>query len=197
MINTMFLILLTTLSLFYTPHNYGFIPAHTTACPSIKYYTSIEEILSQKPLPTIKKAKDKKKSVRMSKLKKKMLAEKNKEKEYLTNLIRHKDTDYTTFANEMIEFYNAKLKTGYKEYLGSSKPSTNDFEKYVIVLKDLLDDPEMLYIKNKKHNYITNNILNIIDGFELLIEYMNTSPYDYLSNSMMSTLHDVIYFAKK
>jgi hypothetical protein len=189
-------IFLATISLFYTPHNYGFIPHHTTVCPSIKYYTTLEEILNQKPEPVIKKRKEKK--TRISKIKKRMLAEKNKEKEYIKSLIYNSETnDYETFANQMIDFYNAKLKASYKDYMMSKKIDTNEFEKYVMNLKDILDNPEMLYIKNKRYNFITHNILNIIDGFELLVQYTNTCSYDYLTNTMMSNLHDIVYFSKK
>lgn len=184
----------TSLTLFFTPQNYGFIPSHTTVCPSIKYYATLEEIMSaKKPSIIFEKetAKQKKKSTRLSKHKKRMLAEKNKEKEYLSKLISQKETDYSTYVNDIIEFYNHKLKNTYKQYLSNTKHVDN-LEHYVIVLNDILNDEEMLVLKNKKHMYVTRSISNMIDGFELLIECMGIGSYDYLSVDMMSKLHDII-----
>lgn len=191
----LFLFSLTQLALFFTPPNYGFIPAHTTVCPSIKYYASLEAILSAKPTVVNKSdlAKQKKKSNRLSKHKKRMIAEKNKEKEYLSNLIQQKDGDYSRYISHIIDFYNSKLKNVYTDYLSNTK-NIDNLEHYVIVLNDTLNDEEMLMLKNKKHHYVIKNLSVIIEGFELLIECKGIGPYDSLSVEMMSKLHDVIHF---
>lgn len=186
---------LTSFTLFFTPPNYGFIPSHTTVCPSIKYYATLEEILAAKPNIANKSdlAKQKKKSTRISKHKKRMIAEKNKEKEYLSNLIRQKDGDYSTYINRIIEFYNSKLKNVYTDYMSNTK-NIDNLENYVIVINDALDDEAMLMLKNKKHHYVVKNLSIIVEGFELLIECKNIGKYDLLSVEMMSKLHDVIHY---
>jgi hypothetical protein len=190
----LFSFLLTSVALFYTPHNYGFIPSHTTVCPSVKYYSTFEEILN--PVPTIANksdlAKQKKKSTRLSKHKKRMIAEKNKEKAYLANLIRQKDGDYATYITEVIDFYNSKLKNVYIDYMSNTKNMDN-LEHYVIVLNDALDDEEMLMLKNKKHHYVVKHLSILIEGFERLIECKGIGDYELLSVEMMSKLHDIIH----
>jgi hypothetical protein len=191
----LFVSCLASFALFFRPADYGFIPAHTTVCPSIKYYATLEEILTAKPMIANKSdlAKQKKKSTRLSKHKKRMLAEKNKEKEYLSNLIRQKDGDYTTYIDRVIEFYNSKLKNVYTDYMSNTK-NIDNMEHYVIVLNGALDDEEMLMLKKKKHHYVVKNLSIIVEGFELLIECKNIGKYDVLSVEMMSKLHDVIHF---
>lgn len=191
----LFLFFITTTALFYTPANYGFVPAHTTKCPSIKYYATLEEILTAKPTIVKKDSgKDKKKSTRLSKHKKRMLAEKNREKAYLSNLIRQKDGDYSTYITRVIEFYNSKLKNVYIDYMSKNTKNIDNLEHYVIILNDALNDEEMLTLKNKKHHYVVKNLSIIIEGFELLIECNGIGEYDMLSVEMMSKLHDVIHF---
>ena len=190
----LFVFCLTSIALFFTPPNYGFIPAHTTVCPSVKYYATLDEILAAKPKISNKSdlAKQKKKSSRLSKHKKRMIAEKNKEKEYLSNLIRQKDGDYATYITRVIEFYNSKLKNVYTDYMSNTQ-NLDNLEHYVIVLNDALDDEEMLMLKNKKHHYVVKNLSILIEGFELLIECKGVGEYDQLSVEMMSRLHDVIH----
>lgn len=190
----LFTLFLTSVALFFTPPNYGFIPSHTTVCPSIKYYGSLEEILAAKNKPTIVKndsGKQKKKSNRLSKHKKRMIAEQNKEKEYLANLIRQKDGDYATYITHIIEFYNSKLRNVYTDYMSNTKNMDN-LEHYVIVLNDALNDEEMLMLKNKKHHYVVKHLTIIIEAFEFLIECKGIGEYDLLSVDMMSKLHDKI-----
>jgi hypothetical protein len=189
----MFSFFYSVIALFYTPANYGFIPAHTTVCPSIKYYATMEEILNQKPT-IVKKDKTHKKTTRLSKYKKRMIYENNKEKKYLANLMsqKKKDGDYGTYVTKLIEFYNSKLILAYTDYVSNNKNMDN-LEHYVIVLNDSLNDEEMLFLKNKKHMFVIENLSMIIEGFELLIECIGIGPYDNLSIDMMSKLHDIIH----
>lgn len=186
-------------SLFYTHQTQGgmILQFHTTVCPSMKYYSTYEEIINQKPELVNKNdsAKQKKKNTRLSKHKKRIISQKNKEKAYLSALIEKKDTDYGNYVNDIVEFYNSKLKNIYSDYLSNTKNPVN-LENYVIALNTLLDDEEMLTLKNKKHMYVTNSITKMIEGFELLIECMGIGTYDYLSVKMMSTLHDTVHLIK-
>lgn len=203
------LLALCSVTLFYVPQTGGFVPAHTTVCPSIKYYGSLDEILnpvemstastsaSASTFTTVRKESEKlkKRNRDIANRKKRTLLDKKYEEKYLAKLLREKDdnvyTDagrYLKYVKNVIAFYMCKYTTIYKYYIGTSK-KTPKFESVTDVLNEILQSEKLFFVKNREHAFISTQLITLIESFELLDECIASGTYDELSPDAMAQLH--------
>jgi hypothetical protein len=196
-----------SLTLFYVPQTGGFVPAHTTVCPSIKYYGSFDEILNPVQMSTTttaatsftnvrkESAKVKKRNRDIANRKKRTLFDKKNEEKYLAKLLREKDDDvytdasrYLKYVKNVIAFYMCKYITIYKYYIGTTK-KTLTLDNATDVLNEILQSEKLVFVKNREHAFISTQILALIDSFELLNESIASGTYDELSPGAMARLN--------
>lgn len=190
------------IGLFFVPQSpIEFVPSHTTVCPSIKYYSSFDEIINpvKKPSPSFVKtrkesAKAKRQNIHKENHKKRVLANKNRENAYMQKMMRNCDDaetndKYLGYVENILQFYTHKYVCMYKAYIQNavveSHPDTDS-----AILTALLKNEKLLLLKNRDYTFIHQRISTLIDRFDLLRDCIANSVFDDLSFGDMSKLKD-------
>ncbi len=143
---------------------------------------------------------DNKSSIKHTKFKKRKI-EKNKQKNAFETKLKYiEDTydendvyviaeKYYKYLINVIDYYTIKFMKIYKAYRNNSI-KMEKLEDYSTLLNNALKNDNMLFIRNKKYDYVNIRLNALIDGFDILASCIANCTYDELSDDQLQELQD-------
>jgi len=143
------------------------------------------------------------KSIKHTKLRKHKIRKNKQKNAFETNMKYSKHLDdtedendvyvmaekYYTYLLNVIEYYTFKFMKIYKAYRNNSQ-KMEKLEDFSTLLNNSLKNENMLFIRNRKYEYIITRLNALIEGFEILSACIANCTYDELSYDQLQELQD-------